>query len=131
MKSFAYGFYNQDNLRPIDKLIERSKGKPTAWYLFGVLGYIRVRKQYTTSKELIKYNAKIIKKPDQFIDEIKFYQGSKALIGDYLYKFRTKSKRIPYYGLKESFIKNINLLDKQVDIICRIKTENIKSKGAK
>jgi hypothetical protein len=55
------------------------------------------------------------------------HESRKDVIYDFLYRMKNKSKRIPYYNLKESFVNSINMLNRQVDNICMRKLEYVQS----
>jgi hypothetical protein len=122
----AYAFYNLENVQTINELVERAKKKQSIFY-FCTHEYINARNQCIASLRLIKYNQQIIENPKRFSEDIRFYLEHKDVIDDFLYRLKNKSKRIPYYTLKESLVNNINTLNGQVDKIYMIKAECVQS----
>lgn len=124
----AYVFYNPENVQTINELVDRAIKRPSVFY-FCTREYIDVRKQFFICQRLIKYNQHILKNPKRFNEDIKFYLENKDNICDFLYRLKNKSKRIPYYSLKESFVNSINILNGQVDRICMERIESLQLEG--
>ncbi len=123
MTSGAYGFYHSECIETIDRFVKRCNRNSTVLFYCSP-EYSKVRNLYGISNRLIKNSEKALANPQKYIDYVSFLQNNEGHVREILYKFKVKSKKIPFkFGLRNLLVENANTLNKYVDSLMKIDVE--------